>query len=152
MPRQLEIVCRWGKLSRKLVKKHDGRAQILAHVNLSRLARKMLIYRRMRAESRLRSMSMRLIAHDGVQRSRRARVNLVRLARRLVQREGASGGYVAKPPPERWRNIHQELQKRRLDAVAARYNHRFNKMTLNLNVTQRWELLTALLIIKRKQQ
>lgn len=73
---------------------------MIAYVNLSRMARKMLIYKRMRAERRLRTLAMHYIAFDGKKRSRRARLNLVRLSRKLLQREGAHGGYVAKPPPE----------------------------------------------------
>ena len=38
----LHQICKWGKLSRKLMKKHDGRGSMEARVNLARLARKLI--------------------------------------------------------------------------------------------------------------
>ena len=66
--RQLEIMGRWAKLSRKLVRKHDGRASMQASVNLARLARKLVAQeggqRQERAHRRLRSLSLKLLTRD----------------------------------------------------------------------------------------
>ena len=48
----LEIVCKWGRISRKLVKKHDGRIGMEARVNLARLARKLLLKNQSNDDSR----------------------------------------------------------------------------------------------------
>jgi len=108
--RHLEIMGKWGKLSRKLVMKHDGRASMQASANLSRLARKLLAReeseRRMRALRRLRNLSMKLVVLEAQKSSNRAHLNLARLARLVVQKET---GHFKRARPDHWRKMYQQL-------------------------------------------
>ena len=101
---------KWARLTVKLIKKNDGRSSMIASINLSRLARKLLkrqqeqqksraqeresrvlsYDRQEKAHRRLRNLTTKLLVIDAKKRSKRAQMNFGKLTQLLLRKERAT--------------------------------------------------------------
>ena len=92
---------------------------------------------------------MKLIVHDAKNRSRKASFALARMARLLVEKRNT--GTLVRKRSDQWQNLCLQLNHHKIAAVVARHNKRGHKRTSHLKITEKFELLTACLIAKKKQ-